>query len=400
MDRSDHIFPSAGDETPGTSISRRQLLRRGLRGGLALAAVAGTAPLALGDAQSAEAAAPPFFGEHQAGIVTPPPVRVLFATFDLLTDSRADVAAMLQRWTAAGARITGSAPGNADGTSITVALGGSFFDRLGLQAMRPARLQPLPAFTGDALQPAFTGGDLAVQVCAAEATLATAILDEITTLGAGVVAVRAAQAGFREAVPARPRTTPRNLLGFKDGTVNGPFADGIVADQRVWIGSEGPEWLRGGSYVVMRRIVLDVAAWEQTSVSAQESVIGRHKASGAPLGEARERDRADLRARDAAGQLVIPVDAHIRRASPGRNGGARILRRGYNFDDSASTPSGGAGLLFLSYQRDPAQFTRIQSSLSALDALNRFSTVTGSGLYAVLPGTSEAGWLGDRLLSV
>jgi len=399
MDRSNHIFPSAHNEPPGASISRRQLLRRGLRGGLAFATVAGAAPLALGGPRSAEAAAPPFFGEHQAGIVTPPPVRVLFATFDLLTDSRADVAAMLQRWTAAGARITTSAPGNADGTSITVALGGSFFDRLGLQALRPARLQPLPAFTGDALQASFTGGDLAVQVCAGDATLATAILDEITVLGDGVAAVRATQGGFREAVPARPRTTPRNLLGFKDGTANGPFADGIVADQRVWVGSEGPEWLRGGSYLVMRRIVLDLAAWAQTSVTAQEAVIGRHKTSGAPLGEVGERDRPDFRARDASGQPVIPVDAHIRRASPGRSG-ARILRRGYNFDDSAASPSGGAGLLFLSYQRDPAQFTRIQAALSALDALNRFSTVTGSGLYAVLPGAAEGGWLADRLLAV
>ncbi|MCA9848716.1 MAG: Dyp-type peroxidase, partial [Dehalococcoidia bacterium] len=66
----------------------------------------------------------------------------------------------------------------------------------------------------------------------------------------------------------------------------------------------------------------------------------------------------------------------------------------YNYQDSATD----AGLLFLSYQRDPAQFTRIQASLAASDALNRFSTVLGSGLWAVPPGAASGGWLAEGLL--
>jgi deferrochelatase/peroxidase EfeB len=385
-----------------TSFSRRRLLRRGVTGGLTLAAVAGAAPLAMlgpGEASAQEPPAPPppaaFFGEHQAGIVTRPTARILLATFDLTTSARDDLAGMMQRWTAAAQQLTAQHPG----MTFTFAVGSGLFDRLGMQAARPAGLRPLPAFAGDALDDAYTEGDLAVQLGAATDEAAAAALDTLSALGVSVLQVRATQAGFTDVSAGRRPVTPRNLMGFKDGTANPPFMDGITADQHVWVGSEGPSWLQGGSYLVMRRIRLDLAAWESTSTAAQEDVIGRAKASGAPLTGTRERDRADFRERDASGQLVIPVDAHIRRAEPRQNGGARILRRGYNYrEDSTSLPGGDAGLLFLSYQRDPAQFIRIQSSLATLDALNRFSKTVGSGLFAALPGAVAGGWIGERLL--
>lgn len=392
-------------------ISRRSFLRHGLRGGLTIGAAAGLS-LALGgtraEAQEAPLAAPPggrpprdnggrrprrrqgqveavFFGEHQSGIVTPPPTRVEFTTYDLVTADRADVVALFQRWTEAGSRIT------TGGTTVTFGLGPGFFDRLGVQSQRPRDLV-MPSFAVDALVAAYTGGDIAVQVCAQSDAAAGAAAAEIEAVGDGVVAVRASQRGFRAATA--PRETPRNLLGFRDGTVNPPFADGITADSVIWVGSEGPAWLQGGTYLAMRRIRLDIAAWEAMAVTAQEAVIGRDRETGAPLTGDAERDRPELRERDASGQLVIAADAHIRRARADRNGGARILRRGYNYRDSAED----AGLLFLSYQRDPAQFIRIQRSLAASDALNRFSTVLGSGLWAIPPGARSGGWLADGLL--
>ncbi|MGE3960211.1 MAG: Dyp-type peroxidase [Dehalococcoidia bacterium] len=395
---SDHI---ADHDAPGApeftyDISRRQLLRRGLRGGLTLGAVAAAVPFALGSAEEAEAqvapggrGAPPpasFFGEHQAGIVTPPPTRLEFVVLDLVTTERADVAALFQRWTEAARRLT------TGGTTITFGVGPSFFDRLGLQASRPTALTSLPAFSTDALLNTYTGGDLALQVCATSAAAATAAAAELEALAAGVAAVRSTQLGSREATARRQ--TPRNLLGFKDGTVNPPFVDGLTADAVIWVGSEGPTWLQGGSYLVMRRIRLDLATWNATPVATQEAAIGRDRETGAPLTGDEERDRPDLRARDASGQLVIAADAHIRRARPNQNGGARILRRGYGFQDAEDD----AGLLFLSYQRDPAQFTRIQASLAAADGLNRFATTVGSGIWAVLPGVTSGGWLGSALL--
>ena len=400
-------------------ISRRNLLRRSLKGGMALGAAAAAMPLALGGASEAEAqtapeppagARPPrpprpdegprpprpdgrtgaqavtFFGERQAGIVTAPPTRLRFVTLDLATSDRTEVAAMFQRWTDAASRLT------TGGTTVTLGLGASFFDRLSLQPQRPSRLTALPAFAGDALVAGYTDGDLALQVCAADDATATAAVAELRAQSAGLVTERSTQVGFRAAT-ARGETG-RNLMGFKDGTVNPPFADGLTADQVLWVGSEGPAWLQGGSYLVMRRIRLDLAAWEQTSITAQEAVIGRDKETGAPLTGTRERDRADFGERDAAGNLVIPADAHIRRARPRQNGGARILRRGYNYQDAAND----AGLIFLSYQRDPQQFVRIQQSLAASDALNRFSTTLGSGLWAILPGVTSGHWLGEGLL--
>ena len=327
-----------------------------------------------------------FFGERQAGIVTTPPARLRFVTLDLATTDRTEVAAMFQRWTDAASRLT------TGGTTVTLGLGASFFDRLSLQPQRPSRLTALPAFAGDALVAGYTDGDLAFQVCAADDATATTAIAELRTLSAGLVTERSTQVGFR--APTARGETGRNLMGFKDGTVNPPFADGLTADQVLWVGSEGPAWLQGGSYLVMRRIRLDLAAWEQTSVAAQEAVIGRDKETGAPLTGTRERDRADFGERDAAGNLVIPADAHIRRARPRQNGGARILRRGYNYQDAAND----AGLIFLSYQRDPQQFVRIQQSLAASDALNRFSTTLGSGLWAILPGVTSGHWLGEGLL--
>lgn len=401
-------------------ISRRQLLRRSLKGGIAIGAAAAAMPLGLGGTRDAEAqtapeppaagARPPrqpgpdgaprparpdgrngaraitFFGERQAGIVTMPALRLRFVTLDLATTDRDEIAALFQRWTDAAARLT------AGGTTITLGLGATFFDALSLQAQRPSRLTTLPAFAGDALLAGYRDGAIALQVCAADDATAANAVAELRTLGTSVVTERSTQVGFRAAT-ARGETG-RNLMGFKDGTANPPFVDGLTADQVLWVGNEGPSWLQGGSYLVMRRIRLDLAAWEQTPVAAQEAVIGRDKESGAPLTGTRERDRADFAERDAAGDLVIPADAHIRRAQARQNGGARILRRGYNYQDAPDD----AGLIFLSYQRDPQQFIRIQQSLAASDALNRFSTTLGSGLWAILPGVTAGHWLGEGLL--
>lgn len=425
--RHDHDDDNRDDHTPQATgdfrydISRRTLLRRGLQGGMALGATAAAVPFALGpaDEAGAQTAPPPpgaegrpprdgrdrpgdgaarggrprggvqaatFLGEHQAGIVTPPPTRLRLVTFDLATSDRADVVALFQRWTEAANRLTEG------GTTLTFGVGPSFFERLGLQARQPSALAALPAFAGDAILEGYRDGDMVLQLCATTDATTSAVAAEVEALAEGVATVRATQVGFREDVP--PRETPRNLMGFKDGTANPPFVDGLTTDQLIWAGSEAPAWLQGGSYLVMRRIRIDLAAWEQTAVAAQEAVIGRDKETGAPLTGTRERDRADFGERDSAGNLVIAADAHIRRARPQQNGGARILRRGYGYRDSEAD----AGLIFLSYQRNPAQFTRIQSSLSASDALNRFTITVGSGVWAVLPGVATGGWLGQALL--
>jgi deferrochelatase/peroxidase EfeB len=159
----------------------------------------------------------------------------------------------------------------------------------------------------------------------------------------------------------------------------------------VWVGAnDKPAWMRGGSYLVVRRIRMKLDEWNATSVHRQERVIGRHKRSGAPLGGRHEYDQADFEAGVTSGDPVIPTDAHIRLASPDANGGRMLLRRSYNYD---------GGLLFLAYQRHPGQFVAIQRRLGQHDdALGRFIVHEGSALFACPPGARRGGFVGEGLL--
>ena len=173
------------------SFSRRGFL--GLAGGLAAAGF-GVGAKALGSTPPQVTAADPtafepFWGTHQAGIVTPLQTHTYFATFDLATDKGDDVIALLKAWTVASARMakgetaqpvegqtseavpadSGESLGLAPaGLTITIGFGPGLFtkdgkDRYGLATKRPAAFIDLPAFTGDQLVPEHTGGDLSVQ---------------------------------------------------------------------------------------------------------------------------------------------------------------------------------------------------------------------------------------------
>ncbi len=59
-----------------------------------------------------------------------------------------------------------------------------------------------------------------------------------------------------------------------------------------------------------------------------------------------------------------------------------------------------AGLFFVCFQRDPRrQFVPIQRRLSTTDALNEYIVHVASGLFAIPPGTSAGGYVGETLLA-
>jgi deferrochelatase/peroxidase EfeB len=214
--------------------------------------------------------------------------------------------------------------------------------------------------------------------------------------------MRWCQLGFgRTAKTGAEQETPRNLMGFKDGTNNILGDERDALDEFVWAGEEGPEWMRGGSYLVTRRIRMMIEPWDRTFLREQEEVFGRTKESGAPLGEAEENDPVNLDATGPDGKPLIRADAHIRQAAPSVNGGQRILRRGYSFTDGFDTVRGqlDAGLFFICFQRDPRkQFVPIQERLGKNDSLNEYIVHTGSALFAVPPGvTSGSGFIGEGL---
>ena len=99
---------------------------------------------------------------------------------------------------------------------------------------------------------------------------------------------------------------------------------------------------------------------------------------------------------------MIPADAHIRLAGPAGNGGTRILRRGFSYTDGIDPVTGelDAGLFFIAFQRNLDQgFNAIQKRLAATDALNEYIVHTGSAVFAVPPGATAGGFVGDRLLA-
>lgn len=144
---------------------------------------------------------------------------------------------------------------------------------------------------------------------------------------------------------------------------------------------------------------MTIETWDRTSLNEQQDVVGRSKDSGAPLGGHGEFDPVDLRARNSDGERVIPEDAHVRLASPERHGGARLLRRGYNFTDGSDGFGHlDAGLFFVCFNRDPrTQFVPVQDQLARHDAMTEYLEHTGSAIFACPPGVPPGGHWGQAL---
>jgi len=417
------------------ALSRRRLL--GAAGaGVVAAAAAGAATRELLASATPAALGPsdpvPFHGAHQAGIVTAAQDRLHFAAFDVTATSREDLVDLLKAWTAAAAQMaagreagsTGAVGGPAEAPpddtgealglpasqlTLTVGFGPSLFsdmqgrDRFGLADRRPAALAELPAFPGDALDPGRSGGDLAVQACAHDPQVAVHAVRNLARIAFGAAAVRYSQLGFgRTSATTRDQATPRNLFGFKDGTNNLKAEDEDLLREQLWVQpGDGPEWMAGGSYLVTRRIRMMIETWDRTGLGEQEALTGRTKGSGAPIGAAEEFDPLDFAATGPDGAPVIAQDAHVRLAHPDNNGGARMLRRGYNFvDGSDGLGRLDAGLFFMAYQRDPrTQFVPVQRALARADGLNEYLRHTGSAVFACPPGVRPGEHWGQALFA-
>jgi deferrochelatase/peroxidase EfeB len=409
---------------PLTKISRRRLLASA---GVGAAAVGfGGGGLLVGhriaEASDDGTGSVPFYGEHQAGIGTAAQDRLHFAAFDLLTEDPAELCELMRLWTVAAAEASAGemvgdvnvplAPPEDTGETVgllpsrltvTFGFGPSLFEKpgLGLAGKRPPALRPLPPLPGDELDPTESAGDICIQACSDDPQVAFHAIRNLARIGRGLVAMRWSQLGFgRTASTSRSQDTPRNLMGMKDGTANIRAEDSEDMERFVWVGGEGPAWMRGGTYMVTRRIRMLLEVWDRAPLQDQERTIGRHKYSGAPLGGSEEFEPLPLEAQ-RNGHPVIPLDAHARLASAKENDGARILRRGYSFTDGVDESLGEleAGLFFISFQRHPEQFVAIQQRLGSLDALNEYIKHVGSALFAVPPGAAPGGYVGEALLA-
>jgi deferrochelatase/peroxidase EfeB len=408
--------------------------RRGFLAAASLAGAAGIAPAAQAQLvpsrpQAEPAQEEPFYGRYQGGITTPMQEALYFAAFDVAATNRADLITLLQNWTKAAARLTSGLPaepgtqdddapgldsGEAAGLTpsrltITFGFGPELFefngqDRFGIAAQRPPALADLPRFAGDQLVAGQCGGALCIQACANDPQVAFHAVRQLARISYGMATLKWVQDGFSTA--NKTQGTPRNLMGFKDGTMNPTAA---TADAVVWAGPEGPAWMENGSYMVARRIRIALEHWDRMKIAFQEQTFGRKKLSGAPLGGSHEFETPNFQATDANGDYIIPDTSHVRLAAPVNNDGSQILRRSYSFNNGANFVAErwppwrqgievDAGLFFQAYQKDPRTgFTKLFDKMSKIDALNQFTTHVGSGVFACPPGVQPGEYIGQKL---
>jgi deferrochelatase/peroxidase EfeB len=372
----------------------------------------------------------PFRGERQAGITTAAQDRLHLVALDVVTDDADALRDLLTRWTVAAERMTlgaEAAPGGVVGggpwnvpqdtgealdlapghLTVTIGYGPSLFDdRFGLADRRPEGLRELPAFVGDDLDPARSGGDIVVQACSDDPQVAVHAVRNLVRLGFGVVSVRWSQLGFgRTSSTSQAQATPRNMFGFKDGTANIRSEDTAALDEHVWVAPTdvpgAASWLAGGSYLVARRIRMHIEIWDRTPLMEQEQIVGRDKKVGAPLGGTAESDEPDFARLGTDGEPRIPVTAHVRLAHHSTLGGVRLLRRGYNFTDGTDGQGHlDAGLFFLAFMRDvDRQFVPMQRALARSDLMNEYIEHTGSAVFACPPGLGPDDDWGSQLFA-
>ncbi|GGF36650.1 iron uptake transporter deferrochelatase/peroxidase subunit [Subtercola lobariae] len=375
---------------------------------------------AAGGASAADPAARiPFEGINQQGILPPPQRAAAFVSFDVTAATRGELAELLQTITTRARFLTtGGAPQTTgisappadsgvlgpevapDNLAVTVAVGASLFDaRFGLAALKPSQLRTMEDFENDALRREVCDGDLLLQITAQSTDTVLHAVRDIARATRGSMQIRWRRDGFVSA--PRPSGTPRNLMGFKDGTSNPDITDAALMQKLVWASDGEPAWAAGGSYQVVRVIRMLVEFWDRVNIHEQENMIGRRRDSGAPLTAVAEFDdpHYDL---DPTGESV-PLNAHIRLANSRSQADldTRILRRAYNYDGGVD-PNGNLdmGLVFVAFNRDlDNQFVAIQKRL-ANEPLVDYISPFGGGYFFALPGVQGArDWLGQGLLS-
>lgn len=410
--------PSMSVDSDRSALSRRRFLIGGAIAGAAVAMPTGGSASAEESPESGagESGTPtgqdvePFHGEHQAGVETPLQAHSVFIGLDLARGSTAaDLARLMRVWTSDAERLTQGTPALADTEpelaelparlTATVGFGPGVFEMKGLGSKRPEWLKPLPPFSIDKLQNRYSGGDLLLHLGSDDPITLAHAQRMMVKDGTTFAKVRWLQRGFhRAAANSPPGVTGRNLMGQIDGTVN-PVPGTIEFSDAIWIADE-PSWMVGGTGMLLRRIKMKMDGWDSLSRGEKELAMGRRLDNGAPLTGDEERDTPDFTATHANGLPVIPEFAHIR-AAAGTQSKARFLRRPFNYDDGfLANGDPDLGLLFAAYAADiTGQIVPVQRRLAKHDLLNTWTIPIGSAVFAIPPGCSEGGTIGETLLS-
>ena len=308
-----------------------------------------------------------FYGKHQSGISTAVQKQVYFVVLDLHSTEKNEIQKMFQEWTKYSEKLmtgelvegelenkllppkdTGETVGlNPYNLTLTFGISPTFLDKLGMENKKLPEFKELPHFPRDQIKERYSGGDICIQACADDAQVAFHAVRNLIRKGRQLITMKWSQAGF---VPIGiGGGAPRNLFGFKDGTANVTDENGFK--KVVWYDKDN--WLKNGSYLIVRKIQMHLETWDRTNLQEQENTFGRHKVSG----------------------------------------------RAFSYSNGISEETGqfDAGLLFLCYQKDPQQFIDIQNNLGNVDKLNEYITHIGSGIFACFGGIEKGQYIGQKL---
>lgn len=358
-----------------------------------------------------------FYGQYQSGIVTDVQKHVYFVVLELSTRSVNEVKKMFQDWTTQSVKLmngdvlaatsenallptvdTGEAVGlDAARLTLTYGISADFFTKLNIQHLKPEELLDIPHFPKDQLDKKFTGGDIFIQACSDDPQINFHAVRNLIRSARDKVSMKWSQSGFNSYNDSDGKPdTPRNLFAFKDGTGNPKFKDKDMLNRFVFA-DKG--WTKDGSYMVVRKIQMHIETWDRTSLEDQERTFGRHRDSGAPIGMKNEFDEIDIKSKNKKGELNIPEDSHVHLAKKAET---NIMRRSFSYSNGINENTGAfdAGLLFISYQKSPAQFIKLQSMMGRIDRLNEYITHRGSGVFIAFPGIKEGGYIGETLFKL
>jgi len=326
--------------------------------------------------------------------------------------------------------------------TITVGFAKSYYDKIGtLVAEQPQDLRPIPwPQLGDTPVVA-ENGDLLLQICSDSIYMVEHVQRRIESDLAGQFSVAWAVAGTQR-YNSRPGRTNREegraLIGFKDGTSNlsprhdpddahlvfvdprkmddyppqvpmigpgqpnpygGPQPPTFPSDLSIPPTRE-PEWMKDGSYLVVRASTIDTQVWDQNTLRDQEHAVGRWKVSGSGLDQSDDPSVAPVDPNllaDPTGQIT-PLNSHVRKTNP-RGGDEdrrrRLFRRGYPLISAAATGT-QRGLVFAAFARTiTTQFEFVTRAWTinenfpvpgaGIDALRRFEQQVLCGGYFFVP---------------
>ena len=389
-------------------MDRREFLKKAGIGGAGLAlGVSGASAFFANKAQEEKKISDggeeiSFYGEHQAGITTPMQKNIYFVVLDLHSTDKEEVIQMFKDWTDYSSKLVDGELVKKDGSNallppsdtgetvglnpyrltLTFGVSADFLKKIGLEKKRPKEFRDLPPFPKEQLQEKYTGGDIVIQACADDEQVAFHAVRNLVRKARNTITMKWSQSGF--AAIGDRMSTPRNLFGFKDGTANVTKEKDF--DKVIWTDSD--DWMKGGTYMAVRRIQMFLETWDRTNLQEQENTFGRYKESGAPFGKKDEFDEVDLD--------LLPVDSHVRLA---KEVNKPIYRRSYSYSDGIVEKTGqfDTGLLFLAFQKNPDSFVKVQTNLGAQDKMNEYVTHIGSGLFACFAGVKKGEYLGQKL---